>query len=590
MHYKKAWVCALCAAIFLGSNVCYANEPIRVMVNEPRIVGNIVTVSGVVPIEASGTPVSLQIVSPGGEFGVLEDVFYICEVLAAEDGSFHDTLYMEDSDETGWYTVYAGTKGYAPSSLDQKPDHPGEYVQAFYYASSDKRQAMLKRINNAANALEVQEILDEPDNRLILQSMGLLMEEYLDLPVDVVRARVGNALVHQDFADDTALSNGFNDVVIAQMLNACGSDMVKAVEVVRPYADILCLPLEQYDKLTDAAQLAFYGRTLNAAHEGEWKSASDFVQAMEDGFPLLALYREHNHENIWNVLETYADQFSLKPEDLEAFKSLDSSQARVSVYKAMTNQDFLTLDAVRDAFHNAVLSAVKLEESNQGGGNPIHGGGSGGSSSGGGRPSSQITLPPAGGNIPSDIVQPGGSPFSDLPESHWAYVPVMSLYQKGVVQGTDLGLFEPDAALTREVFVKMLVSAMELPLKSQPAGFVDVDSQAWYAPYVAAAKQYGIVNGLSDTCFGVGAQITRQDMAAMLCRAMDMMGIKVSGGQPELFADDTEIAPYAKDAVYTLKAAGLVNGMDEMHFVPEGVSTKAQAAKILDGLLKLTAA
>ena len=72
-------------------------------------------------------------------------------------------------------------------------------------------------------------------------------------------------------------------------------------------------------------------------------------------------------------------------------------------------------------------------------------------------------------------------------------------------------------------------------------------------------------------------------MAAIVFRAMkNIEAIE----NPELFADDELIASYAKDAVYALKTAGIINGMGDNLFAPGGTVTRAMAAKLTAGLVK----
>jgi hypothetical protein len=47
------------------------------------------------------------------------------------------------------------------------------------------------------------------------------------------------------------------------------------------------------------------------------------------------------------------------------------------------------------------------------------------------------------------------------------------------------------------------------------------------------------------------------------------------------------IAPYAYDAVASLYEAGIINGVSETEINPIGNASRAQAAKIVYGMLKL---
>ena len=47
------------------------------------------------------------------------------------------------------------------------------------------------------------------------------------------------------------------------------------------------------------------------------------------------------------------------------------------------------------------------------------------------------------------------------------------------------------------------------------------------------------------------------------------------------FDDDEEISDYAHDAVYALRKVNVIDGMTETEFVPNGLATRAQSAKII---------
>ena len=104
----------------------------------------------------------------------------------------------------------------------------------------------------------------------------------------------------------------------------------------------------------------------------------------------------------------------------------------------------------------------------------------------------------------------------------------------------------------------------------------------WAYPYLGAAKQCGIVLGREDGSFGLGEPITREDAAAMLCRACKAAALELTNRQESaVFADQTEISAYAEEAVAVLSGAGIVNGMEGNRFGPKENTTRAQAAKMV---------
>ena len=122
---------------------------------------------------------------------------------------------------------------------------------------------------------------------------------------------------------------------------------------------------------------------------------------------------------------------------------------------------------------------------------------------------------------------------------------------------------------------------------SEESGFADVEPEAWYAPFVARAKQLGIADGISGQRFGIGQGITRQDMAVMVMRAANAAETDLKEKQAAVeFSDQGQIAEYAREAVDILQKAGLLSGNNDGSFAPEGLLTRAQAAKVVYLLIK----
>ena len=174
--------------------------------------------------------------------------------------------------------------------------------------------------------------------------------------------------------------------------------------------------------------------------------------------------------------------------------------------------------------------------------------------------------------------------FSDVPGSHWANAPVEYLANIGVVAGKGNGKFDPDGIVTREEFVKMIVAAFKYTNAGEGIDFADVPSSHWAYSYIKIAYENNIVKGLSDTAFGVGSPITRQDMAVIISRVVADKQITLSG-TAESFADGGKIADYAKAAVAELAGAGVLNGYTDGTFKPEGSLTRAEAAKVIYALV-----
>ena len=168
------------------------------------------------------------------------------------------------------------------------------------------------------------------------------------------------------------------------------------------------------------------------------------------------------------------------------------------------------------------------------------------------------------------------SALSDVAAGYWAAPQIDALLAAGVVTGFPDGTFQPDAALTRAQFVKMLDAALGLQPGTSTAAFSDVPSGAWYGPYVAAAVQAGLVQGLTATTFGPDQTVSREQMAVLLARAL-----KLAGTGSLSFHDASAIDAYATASVQAAVAAGYLSGFPDGTFQPQGATTRAQAAKVL---------
>lgn len=166
----------------------------------------------------------------------------------------------------------------------------------------------------------------------------------------------------------------------------------------------------------------------------------------------------------------------------------------------------------------------------------------------------------------------------------WAGREISVVAAKGAIEGKSEGQFAPKDKVTRAEFAKMLIRALDLENGSATEGFADVDSAAWYAPYVAAAAQLKIINGRSDTKFDPNATITRAEMATMIARAL-----KVSQGASNVadvnaalkdFADAGKINASLKDGVAFAATHKIVVG-NAGKFLPNNNATRAEAAVII---------
>ena len=178
------------------------------------------------------------------------------------------------------------------------------------------------------------------------------------------------------------------------------------------------------------------------------------------------------------------------------------------------------------------------------------------------------------------------SGFSDMDKAEWAREAVEALTAKGVISGDGNGLFRPNDEVTREEFVKMIVEAAGISSEATRCSFLDVFENDWFYPYVGAAQKAGIVSGMSSGIFGVKLKISRQDAAVIIDRTAEYMSKTLEEKRDFTdFSDSSMIADYAMDAVKKLYRSEIINGMGDGSFKPNNTCTRAEAAKMIYGLL-----
>lgn len=172
--------------------------------------------------------------------------------------------------------------------------------------------------------------------------------------------------------------------------------------------------------------------------------------------------------------------------------------------------------------------------------------------------------------------------FNDLTNVDWAKESIEALASREMIDGTGNGSFQPETQVTRAEFIKMLINAFDLNDAQATSSLRDVKEGEWYYRAIASAQKLGIAEGRADGSFGLNDPITRQDMAVLVHRAALLVKADLTPAFGEAkFADRSEIAPYAGDAVSAMQQAGVIEGLQAGVFGPQGAATRAEAATII---------
>ena len=234
--------------------------------------------------------------------------------------------------------------------------------------------------------------------------------------------------------------------------------------------------------------------------------------------------------------------------------------------------------------------------------------------------------------------------FADVGADQWFYNAVGFVFAKGLFNGTSETAFSPDMTMTRGMFVTVLGRFAGLPsglksgtalvigtgvnirsgpstdtevagyiptkntvvqitsqsgdwyavkygsvtgyirkdlLKVYAGSYTDLASDMYYSPYAEWVSLTGIANGVAGSTFNANSDITREHMCVLLYNYALTYGKTLpAAGEKATFTDDSAISAGAKNAVYALQQAGVINGMGDGTFSPQGTATRAQVAQI----------
>lgn len=176
--------------------------------------------------------------------------------------------------------------------------------------------------------------------------------------------------------------------------------------------------------------------------------------------------------------------------------------------------------------------------------------------------------------------------FADVPADAWYAPAVQTCAEQGLFQGTSPTTFSPELSMTRGMFVTVLGRMENIdPTQADASGFMDVPEDAYYAGYVGWAARSGIVAGVSDSVFEPGRGISRQEICTIVHRYLVWKDVSLQTVPSAQFADDAQIAEWAKESVYVCRSAGIVCGVGDNHFAPNVAARRCEAAQIFKNLL-----
>lgn len=183
--------------------------------------------------------------------------------------------------------------------------------------------------------------------------------------------------------------------------------------------------------------------------------------------------------------------------------------------------------------------------------------------------------------------------FNDVNNGkNWSEEYVEKLASRMVVKGTTATTFSPNREITRGEFAAILSRGLGLIPKSSNVKFTDVSSKQAFNlnGEIAAVVEAGIVKGDAKGKFRPYDEISRDEAAIMISRALEFIGsdgVKMDTTKKITnFTDYRYIGNTARPHIQKVYQAGYINGYSNGMFGPSQDTERGQMAKILYNFLQ----
>ena len=511
-----------------------------------------------------------------------DGLFAMWDVVTDATGVF-EYSFIPKGQTSGAYSVFASTT----KSENVKSD--------FYYGDDTEVTTTVRQLNNAQNVNEIITILKNQNVSDPTQTVNHTGVLFLDNEVfdavkgnstvinriaqklyDYLNAANARAVTTDKTADE--IRNKIMSDALLECYNLGEADIVRDANNNFKYDDII-----KMSTLDTVNNITAYGEYYNLNNTGKstvinkllnksFADYTDLYKAFTEAVCVEGLknYNNDGYAQVDSLLRNNASYIGMNISNYTTQNTnMQNSIAAYLVRNAANIND-------KGNIESYIALAVQNANNNVSGGGPGGGGPSG--------PSGEFL----GGQISKDnSTDIKSATYNDVNNSHWAYEAITSATTRGIFSGDDNGNFRPEDKIKREEFIKVLVNAFGIYDKNATCSFSDVSENAWYKAYIASAVNAGIVTGVNENYFGTGEYITREDAAVLLSRAVTYIGKALSDVKTQEFADAQSISEYALTHVNNMANAGILNGMGDGNFAPKGSCTRAQTAKMIDGIIRM---
>lgn len=176
--------------------------------------------------------------------------------------------------------------------------------------------------------------------------------------------------------------------------------------------------------------------------------------------------------------------------------------------------------------------------------------------------------------------------FSDITKEHWVSSYITDLVRKDIIEGYGDDEFKPDSKISRAEFLTLVLKTVK------NIEIEETEEEHWFKKqgYFKKAKELNLIResdyGKDFRFFEIDKPITREEMAFIVSRVLELAGLDINKDYRKYFTDADQII-YKKELNIASKY-GVITGYPDKSFRPSGKTKRSEAAIVISKLYNLT--
>lgn len=194
--------------------------------------------------------------------------------------------------------------------------------------------------------------------------------------------------------------------------------------------------------------------------------------------------------------------------------------------------------------------------------------------------------------IPSEVITYTVTIFKDVDNNHWASSAITFLKEKGWINGKTEDLYAPEDNLTRGELSAIICRILNLDVNNsgQKSNYSDVQNH-WAKGYISKLNELGIVNGYTDGSFKPDNNVSREEVAKIIYKVMELDSFKNINNKKFEENGNTKYSDlngqeWSYEYIISLSSKKILNGYTNGEFKPGNKVTRAEIAQVIYNMWK----